>query len=125
MHCVIETQSYQRAAKQAGLSEEDCHEIVTVISENPEAGDLIKGTGGARKLRFGRDGKGKSGGVRVITYYCDDDVPVFLLDVFSKGQRVNLSKGERNELKKILAELASDYRKMVRERVTELREKAS
>jgi hypothetical protein len=88
------------------------------------AGDLISGTGGARKLRFPFGGKGKSGGVRVITYYAADDIPVFLLEVFSKGERINLSRAERNELKQSLANIAEDYRTQVREKLARLGEMA-
>lgn len=125
MHCVLETKSYVQAAKDVGLSEEDNHKIVTYLAENPEAGDLIKGTGGARKVRFPFRNKGKSGGVRIVTYYCDEDVPVFLLDVFSKGDRINLSKAERNELKGILSDLAQDYREKNNRKIAALQEKTA
>ena len=69
------------------------------------------GTGGARKLRWAAKGRGKSGGVRVITFFGGPDVPVFLLTVFGKGERVNLSKAERNDLRKMLRRLAEEYRK--------------
>ena len=89
-------------------------EIVLYLSENPDAGDLIVGTGGARKVRFPFRGKGKSGGVRVITFFAGADIPVFLLDVFSKGDRVDLSQSDRNQLSKILGNLAASYRKAKR-----------
>ena len=78
------------------------------------AGFVIPGTGGARKIRFSGRGKGKSGGYRVITFYAGADVPVFLLNVFVKGEKVDLSQAECNELCKELAELADDYRRGVR-----------
>ena len=81
------------------------------MSANPKAGDVIKGTGGTRKVRFPGRGKGKSGGYRVITFYGGDDIPVFLLDALSKGDRVNLSQAERNELRKGLAAIGSEYQK--------------
>ena len=55
--------------------------------------------------------------VRVITYYAADDIPVFLLEVFSKGVRINLSKAERNEFKKVLGTIADDYRSQVQEKL--------
>jgi hypothetical protein len=58
----------------------------------------MQGTGGIRKLRWSAQGKGKSGGVRVIYYYHSDTMPLFLLTVFGKGEKANLSKAERNEL---------------------------
>ena len=71
----------------------------------------MQGTGGARKLRWGAKGKGKRGGARVITYYGGPDLPVFLMAVFAKGERANLTKAERNELRQVLTSLAEEYRK--------------
>jgi hypothetical protein len=71
----------------------------------------MQGTGGARKRRFGARGKGKSGGIRVVSYYAADDVPVFLLAIINKGERSNLSKAECNALRKELAGIAADYRR--------------
>ena len=92
MQTVIETADFLKDAKDAGLSEEERQEIVDFIAENPLAGDEMAGTGGARKVRFAAKGKGKSGGVRVITFYSGDDIPVFLLNVFAKGDKVNLTR---------------------------------
>ncbi len=68
------------------------------LAAHPAAGDLIEGTGGVRKLRWARDGRGKSGGVRVIYYVHSDAMPLYLLTMFAKNERANLSKAERNEL---------------------------
>jgi hypothetical protein len=111
MHTVIETESYLRDANRAGLSKEEMAEIVDFLGTNPDAGNEIAGTGGARKIRFAGKGKGKSGGYRVITFYSGHDIPVFLLNIFAKNDRVNISQTERNELKNILKSLAETYRK--------------
>jgi hypothetical protein len=79
------------------------------------------GTGGARKLRFAPTGRGKRGGYRVVTYYGGDDIPIFLMDVYAKGDKINLSDRERAELKKELELFAQEYRAGVRTRVIELR----
>ena len=71
MQSVVETEEYLKDAKQAGLSEEERAAIVEFIAKNPEAGAEIRGTGGARKVRFAGKGKGKSGGYRVITFFID------------------------------------------------------
>jgi len=60
-------------------------------------------------LRFAGKGKGKSGGYRVITFYGGDDIPVFLLNVFAKNEKTDLSQAERNELKMVLSTLADTY----------------
>jgi hypothetical protein len=68
------------------------------IAANPEAGDIMPGCGGARKLRVAQPGGGKSGGYRVITYYADIDVPTFLLTLFGKNEKASLTKGKLNAL---------------------------
>ena len=69
----------------------------------------MTGTGGIRKLRWSAQGKGKSGGVRVIYYYYNKSIPLFLLTVFGKGEKVNLSKVESNELAKLTKLLRDSY----------------
>ena len=101
MHAIIETHAYLRAAELAGMTDEEREAAKTTIARNPLVGDEIQGTGGCRKVRIAGRGKGKSGGYRVITYYGGAEVPVFLLTVFSKGQRADLSQRERNGLAKI------------------------
>lgn len=110
MHSVVTTPTFERHASQAGLSEDEIAAIITKIAADPLAGDLIPGTGGARKLRFPRPGKGKSGGYRTVHYFAGDDVPVFLLALIDKGKRADLSMAERNQLAAILSRLAEDYR---------------
>ena len=58
----------------------------------------MQGTGGIRKLRWSAQGRGKSGGVRVIYYFHNETMPLFLLTVFGKGEKANLTKGVRNDL---------------------------
>jgi hypothetical protein len=114
MHTVIETPAYLASADEEGLSEDEMASIASVLARNPSTGDLMPGTGGARKVRFAGRGKGKSGGYRVITFYGGDDIPVFLLDVYGKGNRANLSKTERNELRGILTALPRVWREQAR-----------
>ena len=100
MHAVIETNAYLKAADDAGMDEEERSAVVDLIAENPEAGAIMPGCGGARKLRFRKPGTGKSGGYRVITYYAGTDVPVFLLTVFGKNEKASFSQAERNIMAK-------------------------
>jgi hypothetical protein len=113
---VIETPSFLASARDEGLGDEERSMIVTSIARNPDAGELIPGTGGARKIRFAGRGKGKSGGYRVVTFYAGSDVPVFLLDVYGKDTRANLSRAERNELRKLLTTLPQAWRENVARR---------
>jgi hypothetical protein len=110
MQAVVETPGYLADARSAGLTDEERAHIVALVSCQPTAGDAIVGTGGARKIRVAGRGKGKSGGYRVVTFFGGQDIPVFLLAVFGKGDKVNLTKVERNDLRVELAGLADDYR---------------
>ena len=113
MQTVIETPDFLRDARSAGVGDGERRSIVDYVASNPTAGDLIVGSGGARKIRFAAPGRGKSGGYRVVTYYGGGDLPVFLLNVFKKGDRVNLSRSEINELREELSYLAREYREGV------------
>lgn len=93
------------------MSEAERDTVVETVANRPDIGDDIPGTGGARKVRVAGRGKGKSGGYRVITFYSGKDIPVFLLAVYSKGEKANLSKAERNELRSILSDIVREYRK--------------
>ena len=106
----METPGFLADARSVGLSDEERLAIVTFIAANPEAGNLIEGTGGARKVRFAGRSKGKSGGYRVITFFSGADIPVFLLDVFAKNEKIDLTAQERRGLKGVLAEIVKTYR---------------
>lgn len=94
---VAETPEYIRCADRL-LAAEERMDVVEYLATNPKAGELMQGTGGVRKLRWARGGRGKSGGVRVIYYFHGNAIPLYLLTVFGKNERSNLSKAERNEL---------------------------
>ena len=98
---VAELATYQRRADKL-LGHGEQQDIVTYVAAFPKAGDLIQGTGGVRKLRWRRGGKGKSGGVRVIYYFHSENMPLYLLTVFAKNERADLSQEERNELVKLV-----------------------
>ena len=68
----------------------------------------MQGTGGIRKFRWASGNRGKSGGVRVIYYFHNESMPLFLLTLFGKNEKANLSKAERNELTK-LANILKNY----------------
>lgn len=113
MQTVISTPEFLSQAKKHGLSQDEIDSIVETLAEDPLAGDVMVGTGGARKLRHAGKGKGKgkSGGYRTIHYFGGMDVPVFILTVYGKGAAANLTKKDRNTLAKILPLLADAYRK--------------
>ena len=79
---------------------EERADVVALVAADPECGDLIRGTGGFRKIRVARRGMGKSGGARVVYIWRSERFPVFLITVFPKNEKENLSMAERNALKK-------------------------
>lgn len=108
---VLEMPAFAQAAE--GLfTEEERQQLAVFLSNSPEAGDLIKGTGGVRKLRWGAKGKGKGkrGGARVVYYHHGDEVPIFLFYCYGKGSKADLSAKERAELKKIVKAIAESYK---------------
>lgn len=111
MHTIVETPIFIRRAKKLGVTDAELDAIKTLLAHMPNAGDEMPGTGGARKLRFAAKSKGKSGGYRVITFYSGIDIPVFLLDVYAKTERIDLTQDEKNTLKKILGGIVEAYRK--------------
>jgi hypothetical protein len=74
------------------------------LAANPDAGDLIPGAGGVRKLRWpdARRGKGKRGGLRVIYYCFLSDEEIWLLTLYGKDEASDLSKDEKAQLKRAL-----------------------
>ena len=81
------------------------------IARNPRVGDMIRGTGGLRKVRWQSQGGGKSGGARIIYYFHSDDIPLFLITAYRKVDKGRLAKAERNELRGLGKQLADYYGK--------------
>ena len=108
---MVETPAFISDAEALGMNGAERFEIVTFLAKNPDAGDVIAGTGGARKLRFSGRGKGKSGGYRVITFFTGAAFPVFLLNAFAKNEKANLTKPECAVLKKILNAITAACKK--------------
>ena len=91
---VAETQAFARAAERI-WSEDERTELVDYVAHNPEAGDVIPGTGGVRKLRWARAGGGKRGGARVVYFYYRPDCPLYLLLAYAKAQASDLTTDEK------------------------------
>ncbi len=105
---VVETRSYLKRASKL-MSKEEQFDAVTMIASDPESGAVMRGTGGIRKVRFRLGGRGKSGGVRLIYYFHNLTMPVFLLTVFAKNEKANLSAEERATLKVLAQRLTKAY----------------
>jgi hypothetical protein len=96
------------------MSDDEISDLTDFLAENPTAGDEMAGTGGCRKVRVKGRGKGKSGGYRTVTFFTGETMPVFLVTVFSKGEKSNLSDKECGELKEITKAIAKTYRTRVK-----------
>ncbi len=73
--------------------------------------DFNARNGRSKKLRWASKGRGKSGGSRVIYFYYNETIPLFLLAIFGKNEKINLSKAERNKLAKLVKELVKSYKR--------------
>lgn len=108
MQTIVELPEFLKRAERL-LTPSEKVGVINYLASHPQSGELIHGTGGIRKLRWSAKGKGKSGGIRVIYYFHNGAVPLFLLTVFGKAERANISKAERNELAKLSQNLLKHY----------------
>lgn len=110
MITVAETRMFQRKVTRL-LSGQEREDLVTYLAGHPGSGVIMEGTGGIRKLRWARTGGGKSSGIRVIYYYHDESMPLYLLTAFGKNEKANLLKEERNLLAQVVKELVAFWRR--------------
>lgn len=107
----IELPYFTSRWKALGLTDNDLRRLEEELLYDPEAGPVIVGTGGVRKMRFAFDNRGKSGSLRVI--YIDFKVfeRIYLLNAYSKNEKDNLSIKERAELKALVKQLEETIKK--------------
>jgi mRNA-degrading endonuclease RelE of RelBE toxin-antitoxin system len=108
MITIVELSSFQADANEV-FTDDQLDKLIDFISANPHYGDIIPATGGVRKIRWGAGHKGKRGGVRVIYYFRDLNMPVFLLAVYKKGEKLNLTMGEREAMRHLVDQLVANY----------------
>jgi hypothetical protein len=82
-----------------------------MIAQDPECGVIMKETGGLRKVRLALDGRGKSGGARVVYFFHNVAMPVYLLAIFAKNEKDNLSAAEKAALRKFVKDTVKDQEK--------------
>ncbi len=109
MISVAETETFQRKVARL-LSDDEKSELIAYLAMHPNAGVLVKETGGIRKLRWARSGQGKSGGVRVIYYFHSDRMPLYLLTIFGKNEKANITAQEKQLLARAIEELVGYWR---------------
>ncbi len=105
-----ETATFIRQSEQLLSPEEDAA-LKFSLGMDPEAGDLIPNTGGARKLRWAVGSQGKRGGVRVVYYFGGDDMPLIMFAVYKKGRKDDLTEKEKSELKTVIKQIRNAYRR--------------
>jgi len=92
------------------LNDKAVEKLYDLLGSQPEKGDIVSGTGGVRKLRWatGKNNKGKSGGVRVLYHY-SKNLLVLLITLYEKSEKDNITKAERNQLKRDIPKLVAKY----------------
>ena len=105
---LVETSTFIKRVEKL-LSADELENIKDFLAQNPAVGDVIRGSGGIRKVRISSQQKGKSKGARVIYYFYNDQIPLFLLDVYSKSEKIDLTKTELGILKLLVAKMQKDY----------------
>ncbi len=104
---VIPTPGYDRRARKV-LSEAERAAAELEIALAPTAWPVIAGTGGARKARAARGGRGKSGGARIIYYVITRRSVLYLLDVYAKSAKEDLTDAEKREIRNVVAALEAE-----------------
>ncbi len=99
----IETPIFTREIT-ALLPEESCRAIQIALLLRPEAGDLIRGSGGLRKIRWSEPGKGKRGGLRIIYYWDKPRDRIYMLFPYRKSRKDDLSRDQIRALKRLVEE---------------------
>jgi hypothetical protein len=108
MQTIVELPEYERRASTL-LNDSEKQGIINYLADHPQSGVIIQGSGGIRKFRWAYGNRGKSSGVRVIYYFYNESMPLFLLTLFGKNEKANLSKYECNELAKFVNLLMKNY----------------
>ena len=98
----VELPLFRARWEDLGLTDQDLVRLQEELLADPKVGDVMKGTGGVRKMRFAFEHQGKSGGARVI--YIDFEVyeKIYLLTAYTKNEKVNLTKEEQNDLRRLI-----------------------
>lgn len=107
---VVEFAGYRRRADEL-LTRQQQDAVINLVAYEPTCGDLIPGSGGLRKVRVGLGTTGKRGGARVIYYFHDPEMPIFLLALYAKNEKGDLTAKEKKDFSGLLKELVTQWRK--------------
>lgn len=108
MITLVELTSWSKQVKDV-FDEDEYDALMQFLAWHPEAGDVMPGTGGVRKLRWPAKSQGKRSGARVIYYFRDLNMPVYLLAVYTKGQKTDLTAAERRAMEAFVKEIVSAH----------------
>lgn len=97
----VETREFSRKWKSLGMTEDDLADLQLYLMCHPDAGDVMQGTGGVRKVRWAKN-KGKSGGIRTLYIDFTDIERIYLITVFGKNEKDNLTAAEKNIVKEFV-----------------------
>ena len=98
----VYTEPFRKCWKAMGLSEDDLKKLEEVLLENPQLGDVIEGTGGARKIRIQIENRGKSGGGRVIYVDVFEKEKLYFLLAYPKNVQDNLTPDQKKQVRKLV-----------------------
>ncbi|MFA6664404.1 MAG: type II toxin-antitoxin system RelE/ParE family toxin [Lachnospiraceae bacterium] len=107
----VEVPTFTKKWISMGFTDDDLVELQNILLNDPGTGNIMEGTGGLRKMRFAFKGKGKSGSARVCYVDFAAFEKIYLLQVFSKDEKANLSKEEKNSVKKMIGILREEASK--------------
>ena len=106
---IVETPEFLSATRKL-MTEAERTLLINFLAFNPTSGDLIPGTGGVRKLRWGLEGRGKRGGARVIYFFHDPGMPLFALTAYAKNERADLTQQDRNDFRQLTTMLIEAFK---------------
>lgn len=101
----IQTHEFSKNWDKLGFRDEDLRKLELTLLENPDAFPVMQGTGGLRKIRVSRENEGKSGGTRVCYVDFVVEKVIYLITVYPKNQKDNLTQTECNNIKKMIQQL--------------------
>ena len=104
----IMTPVFDKLWDNMGLADEDLRKLQSVLMETPEMGDIIKGTGGARKIRIALSGTGKSGGARAIYIDIVHLKQMYLILCYSKSEQDDLTTEQKKQAKAFIKKLKGE-----------------
>jgi hypothetical protein len=101
---IAELPSFKKSASDV-FDRDEIECLIAFLSNQPDAGAIMPRTGGVRKLRWGAKGKGKSTGARILYFFHDLNMPLYLLLCFSKSDRIDISEKEKSMMRNLTREL--------------------